>query len=218
MSPCKFTDKDLSLYWHFNCAKRCLLLKSPWINRLMGTLHDREVLHKPQKSCNKFSCEDVVLTGFFKNSYEQVFSFLRVLIFYKYTVKYLQVKKCLGILQIWGVESLGVNLTRLTTGLYSCGTGHVSCYTAWSPVDRTPGSGYLTEDDVYCFVWEFLSRKIPLSGAVEKQALAVNIPTIFINLKAKSLTTVFGKKTPDKQKHPQICLSTLFEISVTTWN
>jgi len=49
MSLCKFIDKDLSLYQHFNRANVfCLLLKSPQINRFIGTLHDIEDLNKSQ--------------------------------------------------------------------------------------------------------------------------------------------------------------------------
>lgn len=64
----------------------CLLLKSPQINRFTGSLHDIEVLHNSQKSCNVFPYEDVVLSIFFKNSCKFI---LRVLNFYKYMVKYL---------------------------------------------------------------------------------------------------------------------------------
>lgn len=77
MSPCKFIDKDLSLHQQFNCANFCLLLKSPQINSLTGTLHDIEVLHNSQKSCNIFPYEDVVLSIFFKNSHSFFFFFLK---------------------------------------------------------------------------------------------------------------------------------------------
>lgn len=115
MSPCKFIK--IQVYISISTVQIfCLLLKSPQINRLIGTLHGIEVSHKPQESCDAIPHENTVRSIFFKTA--TGFKGITLLYFKMYSEILLREKAC-GNSSNLGMESVSVN-AKATMSLWSC--------------------------------------------------------------------------------------------------